>query len=517
MTEEIQPGAERAAWLVRGGENGDREVAAFSGGLIIAGWEGLGDISGRTREEIRQALRETYPEVADKVISNWTGQLWRFREQIGPGDFVVMPLKTRPGRVAVGRIVGPYEFRGDEPAGFRQVRKVEWLRTDIQRDLIRPDLRASITSLLTVCGLTRHDAAHRVAYLAEHGVDPGVVGGEEITTSEELLEDAASRDPAAPRRLTVRNLLEHWGESRRTGGVVAMIKADLAEKGLTTRPPFTEGSVEDEIELVAVSAEPGPGMHVVYDTAVDDTEDVSGGAPATLRIGSLPPPKILSVLPTVSLVYAKTLMLNRQFSQLAVIDEDGTFLGAVSWESIGKAHIASERPSLADTIAPAIVVDHDALLLEQIDVIYSKGYVFVRSSDRSRVGGIVTAADLTRQFGNVARPFVLIEEAENRLRRRAGEVYTTNELRANLPPHRRNRVHHAKDLTLGNYVYLMRSEENWAKLDWNVDREFFIDRLDEVVKVRNELMHFTPDPLSSEHYAAVDGLLELLRTVDPRP
>jgi len=29
--------------------------------------------------------------------------------------------------------------------------------------------------------------------------------------------------------------------------------------------------------------------------------------------------------------------------QLAVIDDSGTFHGAVSWESIGKAQIASER------------------------------------------------------------------------------------------------------------------------------------------------------------------------------
>jgi hypothetical protein len=30
-------------------------------------------------------------------------------------------------------------------------------------------------------------------------------------------------------------------------------------------------------------------------------------------------------------------------------------------------------------------------------------------------------------------------------------------------------------------------------------------------------MHFTPDPLSAEQYAAVEGLLEMLRTVDPNP
>jgi restriction system protein len=502
-----------AAWLVRGGEQGEREEAALGEGLVIAGWVELSDISAcDTREAFRQALKATYPDVSDKVIGNWTGQLWRFKEQIRAGDLVVMPLHTKLGRVAVGRITGPYEYREQEPEGFRQVRQVEWLQTDLPRDAFRPDLRASITSLLTVCGLTRNDAARRVAYLAEHGIDPGMDGGEEITTSEELLEDAASRGPADPRRMTIRSLLEHWDQTRRTGGVVATIKSDLADKGLTTRPPFTEGSVEDEIVLVPAGAEPG-----VMVADADDTEDVFQQASVTLRIGSLPPPRLVSVLPTTSLMYVKSLMLNRRYSQLAVIDESGRFLGAVSWESIGKAQIAAEHPCLADTIASAIVVDHDALLLEQIDVIYDKGFVFVQGADRSCVNGIVTAADLTRQFGNVARPFVLIEEAENRLRRRAGEVFTTEDFRAAVPSSQRSRTHSAADLSLGNYIYLMRPEENWAKLQWNVDREFFADRLAEVVKVRNELMHFTPDPLSAEQYAAVGGLLEMLRTVDPNP
>ena len=320
--DEAVPGVEPAAWLVRGGEKGEREDLALSRGLVIAGWEGLGDIGGyRTREGIRQALRSTYPEVSDKVIGNWTGQLWRFREQIRVSDLVVMPLKTRPGQVALGRIAGPYEYRGEEPEGFRQIRRAEWLRT-VPREAFRPDLRASITSLLTVCGLTRHDAARRVACLVEHGTDPGMNGGEKITTSEELLEEAVSRDPADPRRLTTRSLLEHWGQTRRTGGVVATIRNDLADKGLTTLPAFTEGSVEDEIALVPVAAEPGTEADLA-----DDTEDVFRQAPATLRIGSLPPPKVLSVSPASSLVLARTLMLNNQYSQLAVIDNAGRFLG----------------------------------------------------------------------------------------------------------------------------------------------------------------------------------------------
>ena len=119
--------------------------------MAFIGWEKLGDISGYTRDGIRMALKAAYPEYADNLIANNTGQLWRFAAQIAVGDYVVMPLHTKPGYVAIGRVAGPYEYREMEPVGFRHVRAVQWLQKHIPRDSFRPDLRASITSLLTVC------------------------------------------------------------------------------------------------------------------------------------------------------------------------------------------------------------------------------------------------------------------------------------------------------------------------------------------------------------------------------
>jgi restriction system protein len=517
VSDSVPAGVQAAAWLVRGGEAGEREQRALAEGLTFIGWPGLGDIKGYTRDGIRIALKDAYPEYADNVIANWTGQLWRFTNQIAIGDYVVMPLHTKPGYVAIGSVTGEYEYRETEPVEFRHIRAVQWLRKDLPRESFRPDLRASITSLLTICGLTRNDAARRVAYLAEHGADPGMDGAEEITTSEELLADAASRDQASPRRLTIRDFLEHWGQTRRTGTVNALVRGDLAAKGLTTRPPFTEGRVEDEIEIVPVDRASSNFFETLAgDRESQDTEDVAEQVSASARIGSLPPPKLVSVSPESSLLYARTVMLERQFSQLAVIDGHGTLHGAISWESIGKAYVASGRPRLADAIAPATVVDHDALLLDQIEVIYDKGFVFVRGPDRVHVTGIVTAADLTRQFGNLTRPFMLIEEVEIRLRLHADEVYTLTELRDAVQKHRRDGIAQAADFTLRDYWYLMRPEENWAKLAWNVDRQYFIDCLDKVVEIRNDLMHFTTDDVDPAQYDAVEGLLEMLRAADPR-
>ncbi|MFF5244421.1 CBS domain-containing protein [Streptosporangium sp. NPDC000095] len=522
MGEKLRRENEPLAWLIRGGRDGEgneeledrKEDKALAEGLAVIGWRELGDIGHYVhRDDLKEEVQRAYPKSSPGVIANWTGQLWRFSKEIQEGDLVVMPRKRDPKKVAIGRVIGPYEYRPDEASGFRQVRRVDWIRTDLSRDVFKSDLRASTTSLLTVCGLSRNDAARRIAYLAEHGVDPGVEGQEEITTAAELLEDAVSRSPQDPRKLTIRSLLEHWGTSRRTGAVIETIKSDLAAQGLTTQPPFTEGSVDTEIALVRIVAEPDAVVDAAEDT--EDTADVDKLEPVTLRIGSLPA-QLVSVPRSAELRYVKTRMLTENFSQLAVIDEDGTFHGAVSWESIGHAHVASADPALKEALTSAVVVDHDAPLLDQIETIYDKGYIFVRSADRSRVTGIITAADLTRQFGYHARPFILIEEAENRLRR-AAEVFGVDDLKQAVPSHQKSKVHQATDLTFGNYFHLLKDQERWERLGWNVDQQILLDYLERVRQARNDLMHFSADPPSPKQYAAINGLLSLLRAADPQP
>ena len=59
--------------------------------------------------------------------------------------------------------------------------------------------------------------------------------------------------------------------------------------------------------------------------------------------------------------------------------------------------------------------------------------------------------------------------AEIRLRLRADEVYTLTELGDAVQKHRRDTMTQAADFTLRDYCYLLRPDENWAKLAWYVD------------------------------------------------
>jgi len=87
-----QEDAMTSAWMIRAGREGEREEQALREGLAIAGWQELDDITAcTTRDELRAEIRETYFDASKAVVANWTGQLWRFREVIAEGDFVVMP------------------------------------------------------------------------------------------------------------------------------------------------------------------------------------------------------------------------------------------------------------------------------------------------------------------------------------------------------------------------------------------------------------------------------------------
>ncbi|MFG1765747.1 hypothetical protein ACGFIH_20595 [Micromonospora parva] len=513
-----------AAWMVRAGRDGEREDAALHEGLAIAGWPELGDLSTiETRAELRDLVRNAYPDRSSAVVANWTGQLWRFINRIKVDDLLVVPLRRRE-QLAIGKVCGGYEYRADAPLGFRHVRPVTWLRTDVSRSAVLPDLHSSMGSLLTVFELRRHDAVRRITHLAEHGADPGRDPGEAgentFATRDELLDRAGDEGASSAPRLSIRDFLGMWNAGRRTAGVVAEIEADLSDRGLTTRPPFTEGWIDNMIELVPVSVEPEPdAVRPVENPRIPPPAEAVAAEdlpPVSLRIGDLESANrsVQSVSADDTLAAAITHMLAHDYSQLAVFDAFGG-VRAVSWESIAKAHLANREATLHEATVAVRVVDHDADLLAQVDEIYKVGYVLVRGQDDGAITGIVTTADLTQQFATMARPVALIEEIERRLRRRVDEVFTLDEIRgASMKP---NKTNSAADLTLGAYEHLLKPEDVFRRLRWRLDQQLFLNALKAVRHIRNDLMHFSTDPLTPDQLQAIGGLVNMLRTVDPRP
>jgi hypothetical protein len=51
------------------------------------------------------------------------------------------------------------------------------------------------------------------------------------------------------------------------------------------------------------------------------------------------------------------------------------------------------------------------------------------------------------------------------------------------------------DLTIGEYIRLLENGDRWEKLGLSIDRVTFCRELDLVRNIRNDIMHFDPDPI----------------------
>lgn len=517
------------AWLTRAGKDGAYEQGFLNDKLLILGWSELGDISDcPNRDRLRTRVLRTYPHENASLIGNWTGQLWRFLYEMSEGDLAVVPLKN--GKVALGRITGPYVFRADGSPVLGHTRAVDWLRTDVSRQAIRPDLRATLGSLLTVCELSRFDAASRLESLAQEGEDPGSSEEDEAIRELKGPADLAERLRSGESvMMTVRQFIGVWDASSRNAAVLALIRSDLAQFGLSTSPPFTEGSLDTTIEVLSVGSTPETPQSSRDALQYRTLENVEEPQPLTLNLGAIPSAKggIVTVALDDSLSLAMSRMVVDDLSQLPVVDDANRCLGAVSWKTIGTAYLSSTDPTITDAM------DHTARtaglrdpLLDWVGYISETGYVFAGEADGT-LTGIVTTSDVTDRFGQEMRPYTLLKEVERRLRRRVDEVFSSDDLHLYARGIASQNLHKHDTITAGallvsQYEKLLDDDDRWQRMVWNIDRWVFLTRLADVrERIRNPLMHFHEafqiDPVSDEDVAAIQGLVDLLRAADPRP
>src|SRR5690606_31492057 len=150
----------------------------------------------------------------------------------------------------------------------------------------------------------------------------------------------------------------------------------------------------------------------------------------SLSVGSLESANrgVESVLMDDTLVHAQSVMMRHDYSQLAVLSGPRTVRGAITWESIAQEHLRNPSADrVSDCLVEADLVRSTAHLLDVVPIVAEKGFVLVQAVDGS-LSGIVTMADLSLQFANLANPFVLIGEIERWLRKALDSVFSPREL-----------------------------------------------------------------------------------------
>ena len=159
-------------YLARAGRNGEDEDDALENNRAIIGFRDVPSLEdARDYDAVATLVNDALPDGKPHALSNFARQLCAFALVMQEDDIVVLPRKLT-SQIAIGRVTGPYRYDRVNTA-FRHTRPVEWLRPDVPRATFDQDLLYSFGAFMTVCNISRNDAARRVVAVVEGKPDPG--------------------------------------------------------------------------------------------------------------------------------------------------------------------------------------------------------------------------------------------------------------------------------------------------------------------------------------------------------
>jgi len=299
-----------------------------------------------------------------------------------------------------------------------------------------------------------------------------------------------------------------FGARRRRYGIAPKINEALQRHKLQTLPNWQNNYIDSYIyfalEGSAPSAEADPHA------AKSKSEPPSSQAPEVSTNASDPTYRIrrlgsailrpISVSPNMSVTEAITIMILNDYSQLPVMNGDREVKGIISWGSLGsRLSLGVECREVQDCMEDPHIISADTSLFDAINEIVKHQYVLIRDSD-NKISGIVTTSDLSMEFRKLSEPFLLLGEIELHVRRLIDKAsFTKEELRAAGDPDDSGRkINSAADMTFGGYISLLERPDSWSKLNIPIDRAKFIDNLDKIREIRNDIMHFDTDEIPRE-------------------
>ncbi|NJQ15670.1 restriction system modified-DNA reader domain-containing protein [Streptomyces bohaiensis] len=348
-----------------------------------------------------------------------------------------------------------------------------------------------------------------------------------------------AREAAAeghPVTLTVRELFGWWGAARRGHLISDQVAGELSNHALSTSPDFGAVPLDTSVRLVRKSIEQegrqgadeqpallvgapdhaGEAEHVGEtereDTGVDEADDSEREPITDLTVGRLASALsgVVSISPQATFDEAITKMTLNDYSQLPVITGSRNLQGAVTWESIAMARHTDADAPFSQAVIPAHAVPYDHHLVDVLPQLALFGFVLVRD-ETNVIAGIVTSNDAAAAYGALATPFSLIGELDQRLRRIISDAIDLTDAVALCNTDDGGGIVSFDELSFGDYQRILENPSLWAKLGWPLDRRVFVKRLDDLRKIRNELMHFNSDGVEEEDVRKIRRMIAVLR------
>jgi CBS domain-containing protein len=239
-------------------------------------------------------------------------------------------------------------------------------------------------------------------------------------------------------------------------------------------------------------------------------------------------PDLVSVRQDETIRDVLKLMIENDFSQLPVVDNDNNLIGIVSEQRIMRMYYhLVEGVSLLDLrvnhcLSSAVTLPSDRDLFEALNLLKNKDVFAIVVTKGSKPLGIITDYDTTQFFRDLSEGLILIEDIEVTLRQHIEKAFPSDHSMIAALMHafkqdRRDPSRPAKvfeKLSFYEGIQLITHEENWPKFNGVFEPiEIFTGLMEPVIHTRNQLAHFRGRLNSIQR----DALIQALNWLATRP
>lgn len=128
---------------------------------ISIGWSKLGDLSGVSSiEELGEKYDQEWPDAKPRSRGQNIGQIWRFRNDVQIGDYVIFAESDvfHIGKVTSDYYYAPNEYE-EQDTDYKNNRNVTWLKTNIPRSELSQAFHLSLRTAMSIWTLNDYKAA----------------------------------------------------------------------------------------------------------------------------------------------------------------------------------------------------------------------------------------------------------------------------------------------------------------------------------------------------------------------
>lgn len=145
-------------WMVRAGKNAVLIDDFKEKNLVAIGWN-LGNLSGKTKDEIKNIVNEKYPFNSKSQNAIIVSQVYKFASEVKIGDYV-LSYNPSTRNYLLGEITSNYifsdvisnEFDEDD---YSDIRNVKWLN-EIPRDKLKVQTKNTLGSISTLFSINEN-------------------------------------------------------------------------------------------------------------------------------------------------------------------------------------------------------------------------------------------------------------------------------------------------------------------------------------------------------------------------